>query len=204
MRNTKLLLQRMSFNFFWQKLNSFSLLRNIVHWHSLFSFFVCILILVASTYVVLLFLIENYFLHFKNVLNPSVTPCKNTYQFLFLILSAWGDRMYSSTICFQRLRHSQPRKKLWTFLIFPMSGSSSSSSLGSHSRVDFDTCGRNLQSFFKAHNYKNNNNNKFNKIIFIYYYIGEVLQKKVYLLHISLFPEVQSCEMKCPKDNNRI
>ena len=86
--------------------------------------------------------------------------------------------MYSSTICFQRLRQSQPRKKLWTFLIFPMSGSSSSSSLGSHSRVDFDTCGRNLQSFFKAHNYKNNNNNKFNKIIFIYYYIGEVFAEK--------------------------
>lgn len=33
------------------------------------------------------------------------------------MLSAWGDLMYSSTICFQRRRHNQPRKKLWTFLI---------------------------------------------------------------------------------------
>lgn len=31
------------------------------------------------------------------------------------MLSAWSERMYSSTICFHLLRHSQPRKKLWTW-----------------------------------------------------------------------------------------
>lgn len=48
------------------------------------------------------------------------------HQFLFLILSACGDRIYSSTICFHRRRQSQPRKKLWTFLILAKSGSSCS------------------------------------------------------------------------------
>lgn len=32
--------------------------------------------------------------------------------------------MYSSTICFQRRRHNQPRKKLCTFLIFRNSSES--------------------------------------------------------------------------------
>ena len=32
--------------------------------------------------------------------------------------------MYCSTICFHRRRQSQPRKKLWTFFILAMSGSS--------------------------------------------------------------------------------
>ena len=40
------------------------------------------------------------------------------------MLSAWGELIYCSTICFQRRRHSQPRKKLWTFFILAMSGSS--------------------------------------------------------------------------------
>ncbi len=31
------------------------------------------------------------------------------------ILSAWSERMYSSTICFHRLRHNHPRKKLCTW-----------------------------------------------------------------------------------------
>jgi hypothetical protein len=34
--------------------------------------------------------------------------------FLLRMLSAWSERMYSSTICFHRRRHSQPRKKLCT------------------------------------------------------------------------------------------
>ena len=50
-----------------------------------------------------------------------------SYQFLLRILSACGERMYSSTICFHLRRQSQPLKKLWTFLILAMSGSSSSS-----------------------------------------------------------------------------
>ena len=56
--------------------------------------------------------------------------CNNdflSYQFLLRILSACGERMYSSTICFHLRRQSQPLKKLWTFLILAMSGSSSSS-----------------------------------------------------------------------------
>jgi hypothetical protein len=40
------------------------------------------------------------------------------YLFRLRMLSAWGDLMYCSTICFQRLRQSQPLKKLCTFLIF--------------------------------------------------------------------------------------
>ena len=51
-----------------------------------------------------------------------------TYQFLFLIDSAWGDLMYSSTICFHLRLQSQPLKKLCTFLILAMSGSLQSSS----------------------------------------------------------------------------
>ena len=55
--------------------------------------------------------------------------CNNSdflsYQFLLRILSACGERMYSSTICFHLRRQSQPLKKLWTFLILAMSGSSS-------------------------------------------------------------------------------
>lgn len=39
--------------------------------------------------------------------------------------------MYSSTICFHLLLQSQPRKKLWTFFILAMSGSSSSRSSSS-------------------------------------------------------------------------
>lgn len=38
----------------------------------------------------------------------------NTIEFRFRMLSAWSDRMYNSTICFQRRRHSHPRKKLCT------------------------------------------------------------------------------------------
>ena len=81
----------------------------------------------------------------------------NKYQFLFLMLSACGERMYSSTICFQRRRHSQPRKKLWTFLTLAISGSSSSSEVSPRSWLAFvvrDTWGKSLHSFFKANSYK--------------------------------------------------
>lgn len=57
--------------------------------------------------------------------SSSASTMLNTKLFRFLMLSAWGDLMYSSTICFHRLRHSQPRKKLWTFLIFRSSTESS-------------------------------------------------------------------------------
>lgn len=50
----------------------------------------------------------------------------------FRMLSACGDLMYSSTICFQRRLHSQPRKKLCTFLIFR---SSAESSPDSHNKL---------------------------------------------------------------------
>ena len=73
------------------------------------------------------------------------------------MLSACGERMYSSTICFQRRRHSQPRKKLWTFLILAISGSSSSSEVSPRSWLAFvvrDTWGKSLHSFFKANSYK--------------------------------------------------
>lgn len=44
-----------------------------------------------------------------------------TRLFLFRMLSAWGLLMYCSTICFHRLLHSQPLKKLCTFLILRIS-----------------------------------------------------------------------------------
>ena len=47
-----------------------------------------------------------------------------SHQFRFRMLSACGELMYCSTICFHRRRQSQPRKKLWTFFILAMSGSS--------------------------------------------------------------------------------
>lgn len=50
--------------------------------------------------------------------SSSASTILNTRLLRFLILSACGDLMYSSTICFQRRRHNQPRKKLCTFLIF--------------------------------------------------------------------------------------
>ena len=74
-----------------------------------------------------------------------VSEIVSTHQFLFLMLSACGDLMYSSTICFHRLLQSQPRKKLWTFLILAMSGSSAFSSLRSLSckkEGKFKTWGR--------------------------------------------------------------
>lgn len=46
---------------------------------------------------------------------------RNNYLFRLRMLSACGLLMYCSTICFQRRRHSQPLKKLWTFLIFCIS-----------------------------------------------------------------------------------
>lgn len=46
--------------------------------------------------------------------SSSHSTMPNTMLFLLRMLSAWSERMYSSTICFQRRRHSQPRKKLWT------------------------------------------------------------------------------------------
>lgn len=49
--------------------------------------------------------------------SSSASTMLNTRLFRLRILSAWGDFMYSSTICFQRRRHNQPRKKLCTFLI---------------------------------------------------------------------------------------
>lgn len=45
----------------------------------------------------------------------------NNYLFRLRMLSACGLLMYCSTICFQRRRHSQPLKKLWTFLTFCIS-----------------------------------------------------------------------------------
>lgn len=49
-----------------------------------------------------------------------IVRCGN-YLFRLRILSACGLLIYCSTICFQRRRHSQPLKKLWTFLIFCIS-----------------------------------------------------------------------------------
>ena len=48
-----------------------------------------------------------------------------SYLFRFRIFSACGELIYSITICFHRRRHSQPRKKLWTFLILRISSLSS-------------------------------------------------------------------------------
>ena len=47
--------------------------------------------------------------------SSSHSTILKTILFRFLILSAWGERMYNSTICFHRLLHNQPRKKLWTW-----------------------------------------------------------------------------------------
>lgn len=50
--------------------------------------------------------------------SSSASTMLNTRLFRFRMLSACGDLMYISTICFQRRRHNQPRKKLCTFFIF--------------------------------------------------------------------------------------
>ena len=55
----------------------------------------------------------------KNYKYKSLTIKR--YLFRLRILSACGLLMYCSTICFHRRRQSQPRKKLWTFLIFCIS-----------------------------------------------------------------------------------
>lgn len=68
-----------------------------------------------------------------------------THLFLFLIFSAWGELIYSITICFHRLLQSHPRKKLCTFLIFLISSLSSS-----RLKLLF---GVNLHSRFNVHNY---------------------------------------------------
>lgn len=60
--------------------------------------------------------------------SSSASTMLNTRLFRFRMLSACGDLMYSSTICFHRRRHSQPRKKLCTFLIFRSSMVSSTDS----------------------------------------------------------------------------
>ena len=71
--------------------------------------------------------------------------CQSVYLFRLRMLSACGDLMYSSTICFHRLRHSHPRKKLCTFFILRISSDSSPSS---------DCwCGKIRQSFFRVHNW---------------------------------------------------
>lgn len=48
--------------------------------------------------------------------SSSASTMLNTRLLRFRILSACGELMYSSTICFQRRRHNQPRKKLCTCL----------------------------------------------------------------------------------------
>lgn len=56
-----------------------------------------------------------------NWTSSVVQQGSNNYLFRLRILSACGLLMYCSTICFQRRRHSQPLKKLWTFLTFCIS-----------------------------------------------------------------------------------
>lgn len=68
--------------------------------------------------------------------SSSASTIEKTKLLRFLMLSACGDLMYSSTICFHRRRHSQPRKKLWTFLIF---FSSAESADDSQSAARFET-----------------------------------------------------------------
>ena len=69
--------------------------------------------------------------------------------FLLRMLSAWGDLMYSSTITFQRWRHSQPRKKPCTLRIFLRSSRSISLSWValqpglSHSFFNMHNCNHN-------------------------------------------------------------
>ena len=46
--------------------------------------------------------------------SSSHSTMPKTILFLLRMLSAWSERMYSSTICFQRRRHNHPRKKLCT------------------------------------------------------------------------------------------
>lgn len=78
---------------------------------------------------------------------PLCEDTERTHLFLLRMLSAWGERMYSSTICFQRRRQSHPRKKLWTFFIFLISSESSGRS--SRRRE-----GSPLDSFFKAQSWQ--------------------------------------------------
>ena len=104
------------------------------------------------------------------------------------MLSACGERMYSSTICFQRRRHSQPRKKLWTFLILAISGSSSSSEVSPRSWLAFvvrDTWGKSLHSFFKANSYKG----KWNWVFWL-----KVLKKKITSVRNFLISSVSSSQ----------
>jgi hypothetical protein len=82
---------------------------------------------------------------FKNITSScskyssSASTIEKTRLFLFRMLSACGDLMYSSTICFHRRRHSHPRKKLWTFLIFR---NSIESCTESHKLTRFDDSGK--------------------------------------------------------------
>ena len=71
---------------------------------------------VFSTVIILI----NW-LHLIGAIKIWINRGSNSYLFRLRILSAWGLLMYCSTICFQRLRHSHPLKKLWTFLIFCIS-----------------------------------------------------------------------------------
>lgn len=90
--------------------------------------------------------------------------CFRVYLLRFLMLSACGDFMYSSTICFHRRRHSQPRKKLCTFLILR---SSSSSFSGPTRLVCFTTTGR--HSRFNAHSWNRKRTRRFLLIFGLYW-----------------------------------
>lgn len=61
----------------------------------------------------------------KSTMLLRIKMAEASYLFRFLMLSACGLLMYCSTICFHRRRHSQPLKKLCTFLILRSSTDSS-------------------------------------------------------------------------------
>lgn len=94
--------------------------------------------------------------------SSSASTIRKTRLFLFRMLSAWGDFMYCSTICFQRRRQSHPRKKLCTFLIFRNSIESCSTWAKGPETVEVDVpwfdvkllvdwwAGIGFHSFFKA------------------------------------------------------
>lgn len=78
---------------------------------------------------------QNYFseilrrerkVHFRSFTPRWISCTQWAYD---CVVSSSTYRMYSSTMRFQRCLYSQPRQRLWTFLIFLMSSESSSATL---------------------------------------------------------------------------
>lgn len=66
-------------------------------------------------------IIHTYIILRRQNVYRAIISRSGTRLFLLRMLSAWGLLMYCSTICFHRLLHNHPLKKLCTFLILRIS-----------------------------------------------------------------------------------